>query len=75
MLGVLAVVAGVGVASDLHVRSQLRQEQASLHTTRARLGLVLADLQTAQSKLDSTSAEQETLHVALELATWELSGA
>lgn len=66
---------GAGVASDLAVRSQLRQARASLGVERVRLASTLHELATVQSKLATTSTQRGTLQVALELATWQLSGA
>ncbi|HTZ09769.1 MAG TPA: glycoside hydrolase family 43 protein [Acidimicrobiales bacterium] len=76
-LGAVVLVLGVaaGVADDLHLRAQLDRAQTSLAGSRSSLASTLHRLASVQTRLASSASEQQTLHVALEIVAFELSGA
>jgi len=74
-----ALVAGslltLGIVSDLHVRSELRQTRSSLEVTRSQLVNTLTRLATTEATLASTTEQRDTLQSELATTSQDLAGA
>jgi len=73
LVGIVAL--GLGINSDMHTRSQLRQAQASLSSARSKLQLTLRSLSTDVKELKRTTGQRDTLQSELTTTSDELASA
>ena len=68
-------VLGSGIASDLHVRSELRQARSTLEFIRMHLALTVSKLSSVESTLNMTTSQRDALQVDLTTTSQELATA